>query len=136
MTVAVIQDMTTLDPQETSMATDRAIQRQIYDHLVHENAYGTIDPELATRWEFTDDLTLRMYLRDDVYFHNGVRFTAADVLYMIQRAKTTAVSASTYASFDVENTKIIDDFTIDIKFNAPYAAVFNTFTSGRGGSGV
>lgn len=132
LTVAIIQDMTTLDPQETSMATNWAVQRQIYNHLVHENADGTIDPELATSWEFTDDLTLRMHLRDDVYFHNGVRFTAADVLYMIQRAKATSVSASTYASFDAENTKIIDDFTIDIKFNAPYAAVFNTFTSGRG----
>lgn len=132
LTVAIIQDMTTLDPQETNMATNWAVERQIYNHLVYEKPDGTIEPELATSWEFLDDLTLRLKLREDVYFHNGTQFTAADVLYTIERAKATSVSASTFASFDAENTKIIDDFTIDVKFTAPYAAVFNTFSSGRG----
>lgn len=130
--VAIIQDMVTMDPQETNLATNWAVQRQMYNHLVHENPDGTVDPELATEWEFLDDLTLRMKLRDDVYFHNGNHFTAEDVLFMIQRAKQTSISASTFESFDAENTKIVDDYTIDIKFNKPYAAVFNTFSSGRG----
>ena len=130
--VAIIQDMVTMDPQETNLATNWAVQRQMYNHLVHENPDGTVDPELATEWEFLDDLTLRMKLRDDVYFHNCNHFTAEDVLFMIQRAKQTSISASTFESFDAENTKIVDDYTIDIKFNKPYAAVFNTFSSGRG----
>ena len=52
---------------------------------------------------------------------------------MIQKAKTTSISASTYEAFDADNTKIVDDFTIDIKLFHPYAAIFNTFSSGRGG---
>lgn len=130
---AIVEDMTSMDPQETNRATNWAVQRQMYNHLVHENPDGSVDPELATEWEWLDDLTLRMKLRDDVYFHNGVQFTAKDVLFMIQKAKTTSISASTYEAFDADNTKIVDDFTIDIKLFHPYAAIFNTFSSGRGG---
>lgn len=130
---AIVEDMTSMDPQESNRATNWAVQRQMYNHLVHELPDGTVEPELATEWEFLDDLTLRMKLRDDVYFHNGVQFTAEDVLFMLEKAQATSVSASTFEAFDVPNTKIIDDFTIEIKFTHPYAAVFNTFSSGRGG---
>ena len=75
---AIVEDMTSMDPQETNRATNWAVQRQMYNHLVHENPDGSVDPELATEWEWLDDLTLRMKLRDDVYFHNGVQFTAKD----------------------------------------------------------
>lgn len=133
ITVAIIQDMTNMDPQETNLATNWAVQRQMYNHLVHENPDGSVDPELATEWEWLDDVTLRMKLRDDVYFHNGNHFTAEDVLFMIQRAKATSMSASTFEAFDPDNTVIVDDYTIELKFNHPYAQVFNTFSSGRGG---
>lgn len=53
-----------MDPQETNRATNWAVQRQMYNHLVHENPDGSVDPELATEWEWLDDLTLRMKLRD------------------------------------------------------------------------
>ncbi|MBR6114431.1 MAG: ABC transporter substrate-binding protein [Oscillospiraceae bacterium] len=132
LTVAIIEDMMSMDPQETNRASNWAIQRQIYNHLVHENPDGSVDPELATKWEWEDDLTLRMWLRDDVYFHNGVQFTAKDVYFMIEKALATSLSASTYASFDIENTEIVNDFEIVLKFKQPYAPVFNTLTSGRG----
>ena len=40
---------------------------------------------LAKSWENVDDTTIRFHLRDDVYFHNGEKMTAEDVLYMYQR---------------------------------------------------
>lgn len=132
LNVAIIEDMMSLDPQETNRATNWAVQRQIYNHLVKENPDGSVEPELATEWEWIDDTTLRLKLRDDVYFHNGTQFTAKDVYFTIEKGLKTSISASTFASFDIENSEIVNDFEIILKFHQPYAPVFNTFASGRG----
>ncbi len=133
LVVAITEDPMSLDPQESNRASNWAVHRQIYNHLVKENPDGSVEPELAVSWEWIDDTTLKMKLRDDVTFHNGSRFTAEDVLFTIDKATKTSISASTFSSFDPANTKIINDYEIDIKFKEPYAPVFNTLAGGRGG---
>lgn len=133
LTIGVWEDLATMDPQSSNRASNWMVQRMIYDKLVHENSDGTVEPRLATSWEFLDDLTLEMKLRDDVYFTNGVQFTAEDVLYTLQRGKANPITASTFKYIESDSSVIVDDFTIQIKFNNPYAAIFNTLSGGRGG---
>ncbi|NNU79050.1 ABC transporter substrate-binding protein [Halovulum dunhuangense] len=40
-----------------------------------------IEPGVATSYEFVDDMTIDVQLRDDVRFHDGTPLTAADVAY-------------------------------------------------------
>lgn len=127
------EDLATMDPQSSNRASNWMVQRLIFDKLVHENPDGTVEPRLATSWEFLDDVTLEMKLRDDVFFTNGDQFTAKDVLFTIQRGLANPISASTFKYFDAEASEIVDDFTIRLKFTNPYAAVFNTLSGGRGG---
>ena len=133
LVIGVWEDLATMDPQSSNRASNWMVQRMIYDKLVHENSDGTVEPRLATSWEFIDDLTLEMKLRDDVYFTNGVQFTAEDVLYTLQRGKANPITASTFKYIESDSSVIVDDFTIQIKFNNPYAAIFNTLSGGRGG---
>ena len=130
--IATWEDLKTMDPQASNMVSNWMVQLNIFDKLVYEDAEGEVHPRLATSWKFLDDLTLEMKLRDDVYFHDGGKFTAADVLFTIQRGKANSISASTFAPFDTDNTVIVDPYTIRLKFKTPYAAVFNTLTTGRG----
>ena len=130
--IATWEDLKTMDPQASNMVSNWMVQLNIFDKLVYEDAEGEVHPRLATSWKFLDDLTLEMKLRDDVYFHDGGKFTAADVLYTIQRGKANSISASTFAPFDTDNSVIVDPYTIRLKFKTPYAAVFNTLTTGRG----
>lgn len=130
--IATWEDLKTMDPQASNMVSNWMVQLNIFDKLVYEDAEGEVHPRLATSWKYLDDLTLEMKLRDDVYFHDGGKFTAADVLYTIQRGKANSISASTFAPFDTDNTVIVDPYTIRLKFKTPYAAVFNTLTTGRG----
>jgi len=52
----------------------------IYDQHIAQNSPDTIRPELATRWTWSADRTaLTVSLRDDVRWHDGKPFTAADV---------------------------------------------------------
>jgi peptide/nickel transport system substrate-binding protein len=52
----------------------------IFDQHVPQHTIGTIRPELATEWSWNADRTdLTFKLRDDVRWHDGKPFTAADV---------------------------------------------------------
>ena len=109
------------------------VQVQIFETLVAKDQDGNIVPCLAESWEQIDDCTIRFKLRDNVYFHNGDKLTAEDVAFTIQRATELPSSAAIFAAFDAENTKAVDDLTVDVATKTPYAAVYNYLTSTRGG---
>ena len=48
----------------------------IFDHLVEVDKDGKLVPRLATAWQWLDDRTLEMTLRQWVTFHNGEVFDA------------------------------------------------------------
>jgi peptide/nickel transport system substrate-binding protein len=130
--VATWEDLKTMDPQASSFASNWMVQLNIFDKLVYEDVEGDVHPRLATSWKYLDDLTLEFKLRNDVSFHDGGKFTAEDVLFSIKRGKANPLSASTFAAFDTDHSVIVDPYTIRLKFTKPYAAVFNTLSSGRG----
>ncbi len=118
-----------LDPQATTMVNSGMVQKQIFDTLITSNGDGTYSPSLATEWEYTDDTTLLITLRDDVYFHNGEKMTADDVVFTIKRAATMPATLPYYKSFDEVNTKAIDDTHVEIKFKTPFAPALNYLAS-------
>jgi ABC-type transport system substrate-binding protein len=48
----------------------------IFDHLVEIDKDGKLVPRLATAWQWLDDRTLEVKLRQGVKFHNGEVFDA------------------------------------------------------------
>jgi ABC-type transport system substrate-binding protein len=48
----------------------------VFDHLIELNTDGTLVPRLATGWQWHDDHTLEVTLRQGVIFHNGEVFDA------------------------------------------------------------
>lgn len=55
---------------------------------------GTAIPSAATRWDITEEGRLyTFYLREDLYWHDGTPFTAADLSYLFQGIETNPVSA-------------------------------------------
>ena len=126
------EEPATLDPQASNKVSYFLVQEQIFNYLVYEDPQGNYYPELATEWEYVDDLTLRFTLRDDVYFHNGEKLVADDVKFTIERGTQNPISASIFKYFDAEGTTVVDDHTIDVKFKVPYAGALNVLGSWRG----
>jgi len=52
------------------------IAANIFDHLVEIDKDGKLVPRLATSWQWLDDRTIEMTLRQGVKFHNGEVFDA------------------------------------------------------------
>lgn len=132
LAVALKAEPGNIDPHGNTQLVSFAIQREIFNTLVQKDENGNIVPELAESWEVLDDTTIRFHLRDDVYFHNGEKMTAEDVRFSIARATEGKGSKTLFTNFDGENTKVVDDNTVDIKLKAPFAAALNYLTSSRG----
>ena len=87
---------TVLDPPNQQNTPAGLINVQVYDGLLRQNnETGEIEPCLAESWEYVDDCTVRFHLRDDVYFHDGSKFTAEDVKKHAKNGPTLLVRSFT-----------------------------------------
>jgi peptide/nickel transport system substrate-binding protein len=97
-----------------------------YDPLVRWTKEMGFEPRLATKWERTNDLTMRFYLRKGVKFHSGNAFTAKDVKWTFDRMRKSIDYKGLIEPF--EGIKIIDDYTVDIVTKKPYPLLLNMAT--------
>jgi len=132
VTVCLNSEPAGVDPQQTYQTNAFAIQFQIYETLFTMKD-GQPQPRLATSWEYLDDCTLRVHLRDDVYFHNGEKMSAEDVRYTVERLTSVANSASQYYFLDAEKTAVVDENTVDIVTTEPVGALFTYLSMSRSG---
>ena len=131
LTIAISGEPTTLDPYAHSVYYGFIPTTLLFDTLITKDADGAYAPELATEWEFIDDLTLRVKLREGVTFHNGNPLTADDVKYTLKVASESSFSSTLFACIDNDATAVIDDLTLDIKLKYAYAPLLEVLSSFR-----
>lgn len=107
--VARTGDVDKLDPQlATAFQTVETLDL-VYDRLVRIDGKGNLQPDLATKWQTSDDgKTVTFTLRDGVKWHDGDAFTADDVVASLKRIldqSTGAVGRSNLATIsDVQGS--------------------------------
>lgn len=121
--IGLAADVTSLDPQFLNVAPNNNIAWQIFDALVHVDANARLIPGLAVSWRPVNPTTWEFKLRRGVKFHDGSDFTAADVVFSLDRPATLAASPGPFTGFvkAIVAKKIIDPWTIQLKTAAPYA---------------
>ncbi|HEX6132471.1 MAG TPA: ABC transporter substrate-binding protein, partial [Longimicrobiales bacterium] len=73
-------------------------------------------PDLATTWRLEDDSTVVLTLRDDVYWHDGTRVTAADVVFTIERQRDPQTASPRQADVAaVTSVSARDSFTVAVR---------------------
>jgi peptide/nickel transport system substrate-binding protein len=79
-------DIVGSDPRGRRDANTDALLLHLVEGLVASREDGSIGPMLASGWTVSADRrTYRFALRHDVSFHNGARFTSADVVWSFNR---------------------------------------------------
>jgi len=63
-----------------------AVVFQVFEHLVELDKDGTLVPRLASGWQWLDDRTLDVQLRQGVTFHNGEVFDAEIVKLNVEQS--------------------------------------------------
>ncbi len=102
-----------MDPHQADDMGEESIAFLVADPLFRLQK-GELVPYLAKGWESSEDgqvYTIR--LREDVKFHNGEEFTAADVKKNIRRILDNDLPSKGDVS-DVETMEVVDDHTIKI----------------------
>ncbi len=126
MKMALDADPESMDPHVQLSGGMLQYTHLVFDPLIRWTKDMKFEPRLATKWERIDDLTVRFHLRKDVKFHSGNPFTAADVVWTMDRLKKSEDFKGLFTSF--ATPKIIDDHTIDIITTEPYPLVENMAT--------
>jgi peptide/nickel transport system substrate-binding protein len=117
------------EPYQNTAQSQFRINEQIYDHLVEfpDANLSRPRPGLATSWRRIGARTWEFELRRGVRFHNGQRFTAADVKASIELAsgatKKTTVDAGLF--WVPTTVQIIDDYTVRLRTRRPFGALFS-----------
>ena len=118
---------TYIDPAVGSDFSSSASLVNLYDTLVYPANDGTPIPHVATAWEVTEDaLEWTFHLRDDVFFHDGTKLTAADVKYSMDRLTTIGEGYGFLFAGRVASTEAIDDTTVRFRLAAPFGPFLST----------
>lgn len=99
------------------------VSTQLYDSLVIcDTGADEPQPALATDWEINDDSSEVIFtLRDDVYFHNGEKMTADDVVFSFTENLRLGICETVLSYYD--HMEKVDDSHVKLVLKQPFANV-------------
>ncbi|MFN3640290.1 MAG: ABC transporter substrate-binding protein, partial [Flavobacterium sp.] len=125
-------NISSLDPAFSKSQNNIWICNQLFNGLVQLDDSLKIQPDIAHRWEISEDGTRYLFfLRDDVYFHKNSIFgidstravKAQDFVYSFDRLISPKVASP--GGWILQNTeyyKAINDSIFEIKLQKPFPA--------------
>lgn len=123
MTVIIGAEFSTLDPMALPSSAEISFCQNIFDYLVVGDENGDITGSVATDWTTEDGTSYTFTLRDDIYFSNGDKLDAEDVVLSVERFRDE--SWMQYASFAVDSAEAVDENTVTINLKYAYAKFLN-----------
>jgi len=111
--------------------TDRDLAKFVYSGLLRYNQDTTIAPDLAERYEVSEDgKVYTFHLRAGVQWHDGTPFTADDVLFTIGRIQDPIIRSPLYISFKDIVVAKKDDATVTFTLPRAFAPFLDLATIG------
>jgi oligopeptide transport system substrate-binding protein len=138
-------DPITLDPAISAEMTSHQYVTQIYSGLLRLDDKLETVPDIAERWEMSQDRrTYTFHLRKDVVFQDGRKVTTADFKYSWERACDPATGSSVAGTYlgdivgvrdvmagrvkEISGVKVIDDNTLSVTIDAPKSYFLSKLT--------
>jgi peptide/nickel transport system substrate-binding protein len=134
LVVGQSSDVSKLDPQMSTTVNDIAITFNLFDNLLTRRRDGKLYPSLATEWKLVNPTTWQFKLRPNVKFHNGDRFTSADVKFSYERSYDPNAKVITKSVLNtIERVETPDPLTVVIvtKQPDPLLAARTAFYAGQ-----
>jgi peptide/nickel transport system substrate-binding protein len=117
-----------LNPLLATDTTSSEISGWIFESLLKYDKNGQIAPQIAKSYKFSDGVTLEITLRDDVYWTDGVKVTAKDVVFTYEFAKNPKVFTPYVENFrKVQSVKAKSEFVVVVKYKEPYFKALETW---------
>lgn len=106
----------------------------VFDRLVTFDADLNIKPQLAERWEISEDQkSATFHLRPNVKFQDGTPVNAEAVKLSIERMLDPARNTTNGPIWSpIAGVDVIDPLTVRVRTKQPYALLLNTLAHGSG----
>jgi peptide/nickel transport system substrate-binding protein len=130
--IALRQDLDVLDPTLATTYVGRIVFAGLCDKLFDIDEKLRIVPQLATGYEWADDRTLVIRLRQGVKFHNGEPLDAAAVKYSMERHLNLQGSFRRSEINSIDRVEVVDPATARIVLKSPSGAFIAQLTDRSG----
>src|SRR5690625_1452325 len=121
-------DILTLDPHAQNEGLTIAASSYVYEPLVEYDKEFNLIPALAVEWDQPEPEKWVFQLREGVSFHDGAPFSAADVVFSIERAMAPNSNFKAYVN-GIKDVKAIDDYTVEIETDGPNPVLLRQLTN-------
>ncbi len=119
-------DALSMDPHSLNESLQLTVLENVYEPLVSRDRNYKLTPALATNWKQTAPTVWHFDLRKGVQFHDGTPFTADDVIFSYERAKSDGSDMKTYVG-QIKEIRKINDHSIDVITNTPFPILPEVF---------
>ncbi|WP_320035853.1 peptide-binding protein [Halarcobacter sp.] len=110
-----------LNPIIASDTASSEITQWLFNGLVKYDKDGNIVTDLAKSYEFKTNTKLIFKLKKGIKWHDGVEFTADDVVFTYEKIMDKNIYTPRKSNFkEVESVKKLDKYTIEVIYKRPY----------------
>jgi ABC-type transport system substrate-binding protein len=97
---AIVGESHYLNPILAASDPDKSVSSLIFSSLFKFDKNGSILPDVAEKWDISaDKLVYTVTLRNDVFFHDGEKLTAADIVYTAQTIQDPVFKSPLYETW-------------------------------------
>lgn len=116
-----------LNPMLVNDITSYSVIYLLFESLLTVDPQLNFVPRLATQWDISEDFNkITFSLRQDVYWHDGTRFTADDVLFTYQLAASPKASFRFKSALaDIEKVEVPGPDQFVVYYKHPMASALN-----------
>ncbi|MSU44765.1 ABC transporter substrate-binding protein [Candidatus Nomurabacteria bacterium] len=120
-----------INPVLANGEADLDLVALIYSGLMRKNKDGNLIPDLAEKYESSDNgLIYTFTLKDNLYFHDKKPVTADDVIFTINKIKDSIIASPHKVDWQSVDIEKIDAKTIKFILKQPYASFLENTTIG------
>jgi peptide/nickel transport system substrate-binding protein len=110
---------------------DNDLTSLIYSGLMKVSTDNTLVPDLAQSYDISSDgMTYTFTLRNDIYFQDGVKVTADDVLFTIDEIQDPSIGSPKRPDFYDITVQEVDSTHIKFILKKPYSPFLENLTVG------
>ncbi len=110
---------------------DHDMSALIYSGLMKDGPSNSLTTDLAKSYDISSDgLTYTFILKDNIYFHDGVKVTADDVEFTINKIQDNTIKSPRRPAFYDVAVEKIDDKQIKFILKKPYSPFLENLTVG------
>lgn len=129
--IAAISDLVSFDVGELQGGQQLYYWQPVYETLIHRAPNGTLEPNVAAEWGFTDTRTFELTLTEGLSFADGTPITTSSIEAVMDRFRAGSGPDAQYLAV-VEEIEIVDELTMVLHLSEPDPGLPYKLTSSAG----